>query len=764
MSARSVITQPLSPPTVPDRFSAVDDPDELAQFARPVAGEEGRREVILAIDGIHCAACSVAIEQALAPLADRVEVNVAARRARLVWQPGRTPLSDILRAIAGLRYTPRPMPLDALDQIDAGIRRAALWRMLVGLLCMMQVMMIAVPRYVAGDALTPDLRGLFTWAELMLSAPVLLFAAGPFFAGAWQDARRLRIGMDTPIALGIAVTFGTSLVALGRGEEVYFDSVTMFVALLLTARWLESIARERAAAGLAGSLARLPETAERITADGRLERISRRRLRAGDRVSVPAGATMPADGVIATGDTAVDESLLTGESRPLARGVGDAVVAGSLNLRQPIEMTVTRGAAESRLAELHRLVERASTTKPALLRAADRFAGPFLVGIIVAAGLTWLGWSFVDPVRAPWIAASVLIVTCPCALALAAPSALLAALGALARRGIIVAASDTLETLAHAEVAVFDKTGTLTTEVPTVSIVATDGLRPAQALAIAAALERSSLHPVARAFASARALAAAGAAAGAGADERPELQPAAEVEPPVAVTGIAVLPGGGLTARIAIEGRGFDATIAPHGDLIRLLVTEPGSRQLRSADFRLVETVREDARTVIDELRGNGLACLIASGDHPQRVGPLARALGVDAADAVARATPEMKLALVEARQRRGLKVMMVGDGVNDAPVLRQADVSFSFAGAAPLARHQADVLLINDRLESILVARRTARKALRIVRQNFAFSVAYNLAAIPLAIGGLLPPWLAGLGMAASSLVVVLNALRAGR
>ena len=737
----------------PDAYAAVDNPDELAQIAcrRPAAGRSGRDdgareagsgeadaplEVILAIDGIHCAACSIAIEQAVAPLADSVDVNVASRRARIVWRQQRTPLSEILRAIAALKYRPRPVPLDALAGIDLRQRRSALWRMLVALLCMMQAMMYAVPRYTAGGAMSQDIARLLVWAELLLTIPVLVFCAGPFFQGAWRDLRRRRIGMDTPVALGIAVAFGASLLALGRGQDVYFDSVTMFIALLLVARWLETSAGERATRGLADSLARLPQLVDLIDADGRLRQVSRRQLKPGDRLLVPTGATVPADATVTAGDTTVDESLLTGESRPQPRGIGAAVVAGSLNLRQPIEVVVDRLPTESRLAQLHQLVEKATASKPALLRTADRWAPPFLAAILVVAGLSWLGWHFIDPMRAPWIAASVLIVTCPCALALAAPSALLAAMGKLARQGIVAVDSDALEALGKADIAVFDKTGTLTAEHLAVTPVASDGLDVQQALLVAAALERSSLHPVARAFVAA---APAGIAL-------PE------------VRGLTELPGGGLSAQVLLDRHWCDASIAPRGNRFRLSLGADG------ADFEMRETLRPDAAAVIELLQLEGLVCLLASGDHPERVRAVAAAVGIEPAGALAGCTPEGKLALVRAHQSAGMRVMMVGDGINDAPVLRQADVSISFASGAPLAQHQADLLVVNARLDSILQARATARKALAIVSQSLRFSVAYNLVGVPLAVVGMVPPWLAGLGMAGSSLLVVLNALRAGR
>ena len=731
-------------------YAVVDDPEELGRLATPATGRDasdGRLEALLAIDAVYCAACTTAIDAALADQVDTVEVNVASRRARIVWRQSAHPLSGILTTLARVGYPARPIPLSLHGPIDARSRRTALWRMMLGLLCMMQVMMLATPRYIGGDAIPDDLRRLMIIAEGMLAVPVLIFAAGPFFQGAWRDARQRRIGMDVPVALGIALAFGASLLAAGPGgDAVYFDSVTMLVALLLVARWLESRARERAATGLANASATLPQTAERIGTDGRIDAVSLLRLASGDRVRVAAGAAIPVDGLVAAGSTAVDESLLTGESRPLERTTGDAVVAGSLNLRQPVEIVVTRPAAESRLAQMQRLVERASATRPRMLGVADRLAGPFLIGILLIAALAAAGWSLIDPARAPWIAVSVLIVTCPCALALAAPSAMIAAVGALARRGIVLADCNTLETLARANVAIFDKTGTLTTGTPQVALIATQGIDAGDAWRIAAALEAHALHPVARAFAS-------------------HTSGSSDVPLPSA-TDLQLLPGGGLQGRVPFHDDIATARIGPVGDRIRLTVhpMADGLPALATADFRLAETLRPDAPALIAALRSSGMDCRIASGDEPGRVAAVAAALDIPADRTMALATPESKQAAARTLQAEGRVVLMAGDGINDAPVLRQADVSVSFAGAAPLARHQADVLLAGDRLLAIGEARDRARFAIRIVRQNLAFSLVYNLVAIPLAVAGMVPPWLAGVGMAGSSLIVIANALRAGR
>ncbi|MDO4637234.1 MAG: heavy metal translocating P-type ATPase [Lautropia sp.] len=763
-STVSTRTTDMLPPGL-ERFAILDDPEEQREYARPLADDPTRLEAILALDAVHCAACTQTISSALNDEHARIEVNVVSRRARLEWDPTHHALSALLSRLAHIGYEPRPLTLDLMERADPRPRRRALWRMLVGIFCMMQVMMFAVPRYLGGNRIPLDLQQLMIWAEAMLTVPALFFAAGPFFSAAWRDTRQGRIGMDTPVALGIAITVLTSLIGFRNGQQVYFDSVTMIIGLLMVARWLESRARERAASGLGNSLARLPEAADRLGPDGRIERVSRRRLQPGDRISVPAGTTFAVDGCILDGQSDVDESLLSGESDPQPRGPGMPVVSGSLNLRNPLIVEVTHSSTDSRLAELNRLVERAAASRPMLLQTADRYAGSFLAGILLVALLAGIIWWFIDPGRAPWIAAAILIVTCPCALALSAPSALLATLGGLARRGIIVNRSDTLETLATAQVVLFDKTGTLSTSRPAIELIQTSpGLAAAEAMAIAAAIERSSLHPVARAFAEAATRSATTLAETHAGQRLSALRWGDKYQ----ILDVTNLSGGGLQARLNIDDRPWTATITPDQTHIRLQLQPafaqdgtPAS-QPRHALFRLTETLRPGAASAVAQLRKAGLHCQILSGDHPERVSVMGRQLDIADKDQHASARPEDKLRLMQHIQQQGRCVIMVGDGVNDAPVLSQANVSVSLASAAPLAQHHADILLLSEHLDDLLIARQAARRALRIVRQNLIFACLYNVLAIPLAAVGLVPPWLAGLGMAGSSLVVVLNALRA--
>ncbi len=744
-----------------DEYLILDDPlerDEIAREVAPAADGARRFETVLSIDGVHCAACVIAIEDALRDGVDEVSVNAATRRARLVWRADTQQLSRACDRIARLGYRPSPVSQRLLESAQAAGRRAALWRMLVAVLCMMQVMMYSVPRYVAeAGSMSEDIVSLMTWAERILTLPVMLFAAGPFFTGAFRDLRAGRIGMDVPVALGIAVTFVASLAASASGGEVWFDSLTMFVAFLLVGRWLEAAARERAMAGVGDLLARLPERVERFDEQGVRSLVGLRQLRPGDRVRVAAGQAVPADGVVETGTAHVDESLLSGESRPLLRRPDDALAAGSVSVDGPLTMRLTRSARDSRLQEIADLMDSASARKPRLAQLADRWAGPFLGMVLVLAAIAWFVWHTIDPGRAAWVAAAVLVVACPCALSLATPAALLAASGRLARHGLLARSPQALEALAQADTFVFDKTGTLTLDrMDVVAVKVLEGrsaIDVLRARAVAAALEAGSIHPLACAIVR---HAPAGIAL-------PEVRSVREVA------------GAGIDGEVMLEGRWHRARLGSlrfaaqaTGDAIDAPdasdAFDEGDIHLSidgriAASFTVSEALRPEALTAIKRLREAGMQLEILSGDAPARVKRVAAALGIETWQA--QASPEDKLARIEWLGRRGRHVAMVGDGINDAPVLARADVSIAFATGAPLAQHRADLLLLGERLDRLALARDHARQAMHVVRQNLIFATAYNAMGIPLAMVGFLPPWLAGLGMAGSSLVVVLNALR---
>ena len=717
------------------------------------AGEH-QREASLLIDGVTCAACIWLIEQRLARLPGVLEVlvNYGTRRARVRWDGRETALSRILAAVSALGYAAQPYdPVRAEAQLQSE-RSALLWRLFIAGFGMMQVMMYAVPVYIADGAMTPDIEQLMRIASLLLTLPVALWAALPFYRGALRDLRAGRPGMDVPVSLGIVIAFAASLWATWRASgEVYFDSVSMFVFLLLGARYLEFGARAKALR-TQDRLARLaPLTAELLADDGGTRRVAAVSLKPGDRLRVRPGAVVPADGVVLNGVSAADESLLTGESRPVPKRAGDLLTGGSVNLEGALTLRVTQAGDGTVLAGILRLLDRAQSAKPRIAQLADRVAHGFVTGLLVLTVIAFALWWLIDPVRAPWIAVALLVVTCPCALSLATPAALTAATGAAYREGVLITRGNALETLAQASHVVFDKTGTLTTGRMTLA-----GVTPlsaedrGQCLAMAAALESWSEHPAAQAITA--------AATG--------VHPVADEVITMAGDGVEGRIGG-RRCRIgrmefvaALHGRPLphEAAGVPEAWSVVALGDERGWIAL----FMLDDQLRHDAAAVVAALQAAGVTVALLSGDRPQRVAHAARILGIRQWQGGA--TPAGKLDYVRELQARGAVVAMVGDGVNDAPVLAQAQVSVAPGGGTALAQTSADIVLMGDRLGALPSTLLMARRTLRVIRQNLAWAVAYNAVAVPLALAGLVTPLIAAIGMSSSSLVVVANALRLAR
>ncbi len=765
MQGEAVI--PSVSPTLPaparasGAFALLDERDEWLEFSRPQGGADAQGpgthwESTVVFEGMHCAACAVTIEQALraSPGVREAEVNAASHRGRVVWEEGVTVPSRWMEAV--LRSGYRPLP--AHDAMGSARRQAEtrkmMWRLGVAWLCTMQVMMYAAPEYFTGPGeIDADIIHLLRWAQWLLSIPVVLFSCRPFFANALLDLRLRRVSMDLPVALGMLITFVVSTLGTFEpqgvfGHQVYFVSLTMFVAFLLTGRWLELRLRDRTAGALEALLHRLPESVLRRADDGEWVRVSVRRLRPGDAIRVLPGEAFPADGVLQDGHTSVDEALLTGESKPLARGVGAPVIAGSHNLTAPVVVRVERIGADTRYAQIVALMERASTAKPRIAQLADRLAKPFLIFVLLAAGLACAWWWPTDPGRALMIAVAILVVTCPCALSLATPAAMLASAGALARRGVLVRRLQALEELAEIDTVVFDKTGTLTRDAFVLAeLRLRHGVARAQALAWAAELARGSLHPIARALVRA-------------ADDEQVARDAA-----AHLTAVSEVPGQGVIGALA-TGAGTTELRLGSASFCGLgpMPTDGPASHLSDdqgwlASFEFREELRPDAQATVDALHAQGLRVRLLSGDQPQAAERVGQRLGID--EARGGCTPADKLAALRQAQAAGARVAMVGDGLNDGPVLAGANVSFAFGRSVPLARAQSDFVLPSERLMQVAATQRQARRTLRIVRQNLAWAAGYNAIGVPLAMMGWVSAWLAGLGMAASSLLVVLNAWR---
>ncbi|NOV26412.1 heavy metal translocating P-type ATPase [Cupriavidus necator] len=744
-------------------WAAYDTPELRAQFVRPLDG--GRAEITLAPENIRCAACAWLIEQQLCrqPGVESAMANVATRRVVVRWRDGAQTVSGLLAALAGIGYMAWPFEVSRTDQQDRRARRGLLMRMAVAMLGMMQVMMYAWPIYTHEATIDPGQLQLMRWASFALTLPVVCYAASPIFAGAWRSLRQRHMGMDVPVAIGVAAGFAASALATVRGVgEVYFDSVTMFVAFLLLARYLELRVRQASRSGAEMLARQLPATCERLSGAGAAgERIPVARLRAGDLIRVKAGEIVPADGAVTSGASELDESMLTGESRPVRRSAGETVLAGSFNTASPLELRVTRVGAGTRLAEIVAVLDRALAEKPRLATLADRVAGWFVATLLALAALTGMVWGlWIDPSRALLVTIAVLVVSCPCALSLATPAALAAAGAALSRRGVLLARGHALETLARVTDVVLDKTGTLTE-----GRFAVAGVEPlgevdsGRCLALAAAMERGGEHPIARAL-----TAAAPDHAG----------------PPLQVSDMRNVPGQGLEAVVAgrrlrlgradfvgaLRGHGLGAPADPGSSMHPgATVVWLGAQTGPLARFVLADVQRQETPALLARLRDLGVRCHLVSGDNPAAVHWWAEQFGIERV--AGEVTPEGKRDYVARLQQGGAVVLAVGDGINDAPVLAQAQVSIAIGSGAPLAQAGADAVLTHGGVAEIATALAVSRQTRRVVRQNLGWAFFYNVVAIPLAATGLVTAWMAGIGMSLSSLLVVANAwrlLRAGK
>lgn len=765
MSIDHLVMPPLSSPpsaSSSDReqaFHLLDDPAEWSAFSRPLNQGGGLWESNVQVSGMHCAACALSVENFLknVPGIVSVQVSAASHRAQVVWSAAEVRPSQWMQAIQDSGYSVVPANDCFAGEQRKQETRKALWRWLVAGLCMMQVMMYAYPAYIAspGD-LSDEMEHLLRWASWVLTLPVILFSCSPFFRNAWRDVVLGRIGMDLPVALGIAITFGVSSIgtfdpAGALGHAVYFDSLTMFVFFLLTGRWLELRMRDRTAGALEALVNRLPDSVERADAQGNFERVAARRIVVGDLLRVRPGEAFFADAVIELGTTLVDEALLTGESRPLPRSPGSAVIAGSHNLTGTVQVRVQRTGDATQFAQIVRLMEEAAASKPASAQLADRMAKPFLLAVLLAAAGAAAWWWSSDPAHALMVAVAVLVVTCPCALSLATPAAMLAAAGSLARNGVLLRSLQALDTLASVDTLVFDKTGTLTRDALVLgSMVVRPGQTESQVLAMAAALAAHSVHPVSRALVAVWQL-------------RPS-EDAWECSEATEQAGQGV--AGGVRRR-GVESSEQECSLRLGSATFCGLPTQAensprvflSDEQGWLASFELVEDVRPQAATVVRELGQAGVQVHLLSGDSAASVARIAAQVGIG--NAVGGCSPGDKLAYLRRLQASGRKVAMVGDGMNDGPVLAAAHVAFALGLAVPLAQAKADFVLLGEDLSGLLLALRLARRTRRIVLQNLWWALAYNAACVPLAVVGWLPAWAAGLGMAASSLLVVLNALR---
>lgn len=726
-----------------------DSVDLQRSFVRETTGSV--REASLILEGIVCAACVWLNEHHVKQLSGVLDfrINYSTHRASLRWDSSQLKLSTVLQAITEIGYQAHPFDPGRLEALQKKEKSAALRRIAIAGLGMMQVMMIAAAMYIgAVSDMDLPMRNFLRWISLVMTLPVVFYSARVFFQSAWRDLKRGRFGMDVPVSIGIGIAFTASVWAtITGGGEVYFDSVTMFTFFLLSGRYLEMNARHKAGQ-VAEALVRLMPATATLLIEGQQELVPVSQLVRGDQVLIKPGEVVPADGLVLAGASSTNEALLTGESLPCRKQVGDKLVGGTVNIASPLTMQVSHVGDHTVLAAIIRLLERAQAEKPELARLAEKVSSRFVPLILLTASLVFLYWYQSAPDQAFWIALSVLVITCPCAFSLATPTALTAATGLLTSKGILTTRGHALETLARVDELILDKTGTLTYgQLAVVAFKTLGSLTEQASRQLAVGLEQASEHPVAKAIASLS-------------------------HEPYTLTALSSESGRGVqgywqgdcyrlgTAQFVAE---LTQTALPAelGSETEMLYSQVylGSTAGWLAQISLADQLRIGAKEAIQELEGLGIKISLLSGDQPAVVEQLAAQLGI--ARAFGGQLPNDKLAYVNALQAQGKVVAMVGDGVNDAPVLAGAAVSIAMGSGSQLAQASADMVLLSENLQQLPFAITSSQRMLVIIKQNFAWTIAYNLLAIPLAATGLVAPWMAAIGMSASSLIVVLNSLR---
>ena len=754
--------------------------------------------VTLAVDDMRCGACVWLLERSVHNLSGVISAsfNYSNGRARIKYNAHQLKLSELLTRIAAVGY--RAVPFDAVcaeEQLRQQSRRM-LQRLFVAGVAMMQVMMYALPAYLSSNGdLEAAHQQLLQWASLVLTTPVILFSALPFIKGAWRDIRARRPGMDVPVSIGLLSAFTASVVATIRGTgEVYFDSVTMFVFLLLLARYVEWTLRAKAQRAQIDVASQLPDTAERICAgevtgeigseagsdllNAATETVPACRLEKGQRIRVNSGDVVPVDSTVIHGTGAISQAVLTGESKPVTVQPGSEVAGGAVVTGSPLVLTVDKPQRNSALSVIGQLIDRGAAEKPALASVADRIAGWFVFGLLIFAAAVFAVWTYLDSSRALAVSITVLVVSCPCALSLATPAALAATTARLLRSRLLVTRGDTLEKLSSITDIVFDKTGTLTRGTPEVVAVQCEpSHQKSLLLQLAASLEAGSAHPYAAAIVSR-------------AQSDQTVPPASVSEN---ITSVTHHIGAGVSAQWRQHGEirlgsaafcgltgsqrqhwhdRFGQNDHTHQPLNTASVvylcqidgaesTTDGLPRILMALY-ITDPLRQESLSVVQQLQAGGYRIHLLSGDESRVASGVAGRLGIK--NCTAAASPQQKQHYVNALQQQGARVLMVGDGVNDAPVLACADVSMAVANASALTRTSADVINLADGVHGLLPLLRLAKKTLRVVRQNLLWAALYNFTAIPLAALGIIAPWSAALGMSLSSLLVAANACRLWR
>ena len=726
-----------------------DRPDIQQSFVETLPQEQLQANLL--IDGITCAACVWLLESHLSSLPGvvRVNINLSTHEAEIIWQQNVIKLSQLMTEVIRIGYTAHPWHADHQDALLKNENRQFIRKLAVAGIGTMQVMMYAIALYsgAISQDMTDTFRDLMRYISAIVTTPVIFYAAAPFFKAAVRAIKIKHPSMDVPVSLAIGGAYLASLWATFNGHgEVYFDSVCMFTFFLLTGRYLELKARHSSARA-ARTLSHLLPTSCLKRQGHEWQRIPLQDLKVDDEIRILPGDSIPSDGLIIAGHSSIDEALLTGEYMPISKTIGDTVSGGSINKGNAIEVRITHIGKQTKIANIMALLQRARQDKPAISLIADKVAAHFVSAVLFMALAVYLYWYYTAPTDAFWITLSVLVATCPCALSLATPTALTAATGCLHRAGLLVTRGHVLEGLNDINHIVFDKTGTLTQGELTLTAVKpvnqqTD--ETTQWKKIAAALEAHSEHPIATAF-------------------------AIHLDQQITATQVLNHTGQGL------EGVINNTTYRlgkPTFALAGLTITPPDSGQwlLLSAQaqshqwqplcwFKTTDTLRPEAKQVLEQLTKADYKITLLSGDREPVVAQMAADLGIQHWQSESQ--PDEKLLFIQRCQQQGDRLLMVGDGVNDVPVLAGADISMAMGQASDLACTQADAVLLSMDLRRIPNAFQIAQKTRRIIRQNTIWALAYNLTALPLACAGWVAPWMAAIGMTLSSVLVVTNACR---
>lgn len=705
-------------------------------------------ETCLLVEGISCAACGWLIEKHLRrlPAVTEAWLNLSNHRLQVHWNDSQLPLSQLLNELRQIGYAAYPYQPDEASQKLVQENRHALRQLGVAGMLWMQVMMASMATWPEFNLdLSADMDAILRWISLILTTPIVFYCCGQFFRGALRDLRSRHLTMDVSVSLAIGGAYLAGIWSTLTGQgELYFDAVGMFALFLLAGRYLERRARERTAAATAQLVNLLPASCLRYDDNGQTERILSRELKVGDCLQIPPGAVLPADGIIVDGRSSIDESVLTGEYLPQARQTGDPVTGGTLNVESPLKVQVTALGLDTRLSAIVKLLERAQATKPRIAEIADHVAQWFLLIVLSVALVVGVIWWQIDHARAIWVVLALLVATCPCALSLATPTALTAATGSLHRIGLLITRGHVLEGLNQIDTVIFDKTGTLTEGKLTLNrIIALPGQDADECLALASALESQSEHPIARAFG----------------------------RSPYQADQVETVAGRGLEGvikgqRLRIGESAFASQLSgcaipdmPSGSGQWLLL---GNENTPLAWFALDDRLREDAPALLQACKTKGWHTLLLSGDTSPMVAEVAQTLGID--DARGGLTPDAKLAILKQLHEQGRRVLMLGDGVNDVPVLAGADISIAMGSATDLAKTSADAVLLSNNLNSLVQAFALAKRTRRVIIENLAWASLYNGCILPFAAIGWVTPGWAAIGMSLSSVTVVLNALRLTR